>query len=263
VQRSRWRYRLDVYCVRPARVYCRRSGRRFDTRRATCEREHRVVRRRPVIARLQSPSPRPRGWSRPALISRSGKGVASAARQSRRRLIGTSLAPLSPRSSRRVASRPRALYCFARAGRSRYVVVVVVGAAASCPSDVARTVLLSSSVRPSVRPSFCFRSSTEFCPRARAGGPSSLAGRWASVSARRRRPGRGSQRARGGGRGSRLDGDAESSSVAWDAAAALIRLVVTAPAAAVVVVVVASAALLAPISSLIGQYYSGLGKWRN
>ena len=175
MQRSRWRCRLDVYCVRPARVYCRRSGRRFDTRRATCEREHRVVRRRPVIARLQSPSPRPRGWSRPALISRSGKGVASAARQSRRRLIGTSLAPLSPRSSRRVASRPRALYCFARAGRSRYVVVVV-GAAASCPSDVARTVLLSSSVRPSVCPSFCFRSSTEFCPRARrrsvvVGGP--------------------------------------------------------------------------------------------
>jgi len=83
------------------------------------------------------------------------------------------------------------------------------------------------------------------------------------VSARRRRPGRGSQRARGGGRGgSRLDGDAESSSVAWDAVAALIRLVVTAPAAAVVVVV-ASAALLAPISSLIGQYYSGLGQWRN
>lgn len=124
-------------------------------------------------------------------------------------------------------------------------------------SDVARTVLLSSSVRPSAsdRP----RSSA----RARAGGPSSLAGRWASVSARRRRPGRGSQRARGGGRGSRLDGDAESSSVAWDAVAALIRLVVTAPAAAVVVVVVASAALLAPISSLIGQYYSGLGQWRN
>jgi len=84
------------------------------------------------------------------------------------------------------------------------------------------------------------------------------------VSARRRRPGRGSQRARGGGRGgSRLDGDAESSSVAWDAVAALIRLVVTAPAAAVVVVVVASAAILAPISSLIGQYYSGLGQWRN
>jgi len=260
VQRSRWRCRLDVYCVRPARVYRRRSGRRFDTRRATCEREHRVVRRPPVIAGLQSPSPRPRGWSRPALISRSGKGVASAARQSRRRLVGTSLASLSPRSSPRVASRPRALYCFARAGRSRYVVVVVVGAAASCPSDVARTVLLSSSVRPSVCPSFCFdrpRSSA----RARAGGPSSLAGRWASVSARRRRPGRGSQRARGGGRGSRLDGDAESSSVAWDAAAALIRLVVTAPAAAVVVV--ASAALLAPISSLIGQYYSGLGQWRN
>ena len=257
MQRSRWRCRLDVYCVRQARVYRRRSGRRFDTRRATCEREHRVVRRPPVIARLQSPSPRPRGWSRPALISRSGKGVASAARQSRRRLIGTSLAPLSP--GRRVASRPRALYCFARAGRSRYVVVVV-GAAASCPSDVARTVLLSSSVRPSVRPSASDRPGSS--ARARAGGPSSLAGRWASVSARRRRPGRGSQRARGGGRGgSRLDGDAESSSVAWDAVAALIRLVVTAPAAAVVVV--ASAALLAPISSLIGQYYSGLGQWRN